>query len=92
MCDTLTNTCDADQTAKNTCATATAAADTKTPKTGAQADAFNAVFGIVTNFAAVAEVNDQGEVVAGAGSDADSTSQDNQTTSDVSNNYHFLCW
>ena len=59
ICDTLTNSCGADAQAKATCASAKAAADTKTAKTGAQADAFNAVFGITTNFAAVATVNDQ---------------------------------
>ena len=72
MCDTLVNSCGADQTAKDTCAKAEAAADTQTAKTGAQADAFNAVFGIVTDFAAVAEVDDQGNVVA-AGSTAAAT-------------------
>ncbi|KAI5122268.1 hypothetical protein M0805_002349 [Coniferiporia weirii] len=72
ICDTLTNTCGADQTAKDTCATATAAADTVTAKTGGQADAFNAVFGITTDFAAIAEVDDQGNVVAGTGSSASS--------------------
>lgn len=75
ICDTLTNTCGADQTAKDTCATATAAADAQTAKTGAQADAFNAAFGITTNFASVAEVDDQGNVVAaGTGSGAAASS------------------
>ncbi|VDC04787.1 unnamed protein product [Peniophora sp. CBMAI 1063] len=64
ICDTLTNSCGADAQAKATCASAKAAADTKTAKTGAQADAFNAVFGITTNFAAVATVNDQGVTVS----------------------------
>ncbi|KAH9850265.1 hypothetical protein C2E23DRAFT_735448 [Lenzites betulinus] len=68
MCDTLTNSCGADATAKATCQTARTAADTKTAKTGAQADAFNAVFGITTDFAAVASVDDQGNVIAGTGS------------------------
>jgi hypothetical protein len=67
ICDTLTNSCDADQTAKNTCAAAKTAADAQPPKTGAQADAFNVAFGIKTNFAAVAEVDDQGDVVSGNG-------------------------
>ncbi|KAI0064766.1 hypothetical protein BV25DRAFT_1913944 [Artomyces pyxidatus] len=70
ICDTLTNSCGADATAKATCATAQKAADGQTPKTGAQADAFNAVFGIKTDFAAITEVNDQGQVVAGTGSDS----------------------
>ena len=77
ICDTLTNTCNADQTAKNTCAQAKAAADTQTAKTGAQADAFNAVFGITTNFAAVAEVDDTGNVVAGTGSTATTAAANN---------------
>jgi uncharacterized protein with GYD domain len=68
ICDTLTNSCGADATAKATCAKAQAAADTVTPKTGGQADAFNAVFGIKTDFTAVAEVDDQGNVVPGTGS------------------------
>jgi len=67
ICDTLTNSCGADQTAKDTCAKAIAAADTVTAKTGGQADAFNAVFGITTNFANVASVDDQGNVVSGTG-------------------------
>ena len=48
MCDQLVNFCGADDLAKQTCATAAAAADTVTAKTGGQADAFNAVFGIST--------------------------------------------
>ena len=48
ICDTLTNTCGADQTAKTTCATATAAAAAQPSGTGAQADAFNNAFGIIT--------------------------------------------
>ncbi|THH33193.1 hypothetical protein EUX98_g980 [Antrodiella citrinella] len=70
ICDTLVNTCGADQTAQNTCATAKAAADQFPPKTGAQADAFNAVFGISTSFAQVAAVDDQGNVIAGSTSGA----------------------
>lgn len=46
ICDQLTNSCKADQAAKDTCAQATAAANSATPAgSGAQADAFNAVFG-----------------------------------------------
>jgi len=48
ICDTLTNSCGADQTAKDTCAAAQAAAQTGTAKTGEQADLFNAQFGITT--------------------------------------------
>lgn len=60
MCDQLVNFCGADAVAKQTCATAKAAADTVTAKTGGQADAFNAVFGITTDFASIAPVSDQG--------------------------------
>ena len=53
-CDTLTNSCGADATAKATCAKAQAAANTGAAKTGAQADLFNAAFGITTTFLQVA--------------------------------------
>lgn len=48
ICDTLTNSCGADATAKATCAKAITAANTGAAKTGVQADLFNAVFGIKT--------------------------------------------
>lgn len=48
ICNTLTNTCGADATAKVTCATASAAADAAAAGTGAQADAFNAAFNVKT--------------------------------------------
>ncbi|KAJ3894713.1 hypothetical protein GG344DRAFT_40404, partial [Lentinula edodes] len=70
ICDQLVNACGADATAQATCASAAAAADTATAKTGAQADKFNAVFGIQTNFAAVPVVSDQG-VTLGVGDAAD---------------------
>ncbi|KAI0342837.1 hypothetical protein BDW22DRAFT_158073 [Trametopsis cervina] len=71
VCDTLTNTCGADATAKATCAKALAAANAVTPaKSGGQADAFNAVFGIKTDFAAVTALDDQGRPIAGTGADA----------------------
>jgi len=60
MCDQLVNSCKADATAQATCKTAQAAADAQLPGTGFQADAFNAVFGIKTNFGAVDVVTDQG--------------------------------
>ncbi|PIL35678.1 hypothetical protein GSI_02408 [Ganoderma sinense ZZ0214-1] len=66
ICDTLTNSCGADATAKATCQRARTAADTGAAKTGVQADLFNAVFGITTNFASVAAVDDQGNVIAGS--------------------------
>ena len=70
ICDQLTNSCKADQTAKDTCAKAAAAADTGAAKTGEQADLFNAVFGITTNFADVVAIDDQGNAIPGTGSQA----------------------
>lgn len=84
ICDTLTNSCGADQTAKNTCATAKTAADAQPAKTGAQADAFNAAFGIQTNFAAVAEVDDQGNVVSGNGTSSGVSNASTPTTTTTS--------
>ena len=79
VCDTLTNSCGADQTAKNTCAKGQAAASAAAKGTGAQADAFNAVFGINTvrgigfgilrklmfsqQFSSVTQIDDQGRIV-----------------------------
>lgn len=63
MCDTLVNSCGADQTARTTCASARAAADGHAIKTGAQADAFNAGFGIKTNFSAITPLDDQGNPI-----------------------------
>ncbi|KAJ7170709.1 hypothetical protein C8R43DRAFT_944580 [Mycena crocata] len=65
MCDTLTNSCGADATAKSTCAQAQAAANAAPPKEGIDADIFNGFFGIKTNFASVAAVDDQGNVITG---------------------------
>ncbi len=48
ICDTLVNSCGADATAKATCADAQTAVNSAPAKTGGQADAFNAVFGITT--------------------------------------------
>ncbi|KAK0469659.1 uncharacterized protein EV420DRAFT_55475 [Desarmillaria tabescens] len=73
ICDTLVNSCGADATAKATCATAENAVNNAPAKTGGQADAFNAVFGITTDFASVAAVDDQGNIVAGTGSSSNST-------------------
>ncbi|KAF7299079.1 hypothetical protein MIND_00856200 [Mycena indigotica] len=66
ICDTLTNSCGADATAKATCAKAQAAADAAPPKTGIDADIFNSFFGISTNFRNIAAIDDQGRVVAGS--------------------------
>lgn len=67
ICNTLTNTCGADAAAKATCAQAQTAAAAATALTGAQADAFNAVFGITTNFAAVPQVSNTGVTLAASG-------------------------
>lgn len=68
ICDTLVNSCGADATAQATCAKAEAAVNNAPAETGGQADDFNAVFGITTNFASVAAVDDQGNVIEGTGS------------------------
>ncbi|KAL0061947.1 hypothetical protein AAF712_011231 [Marasmius tenuissimus] len=77
ICDTLTNKCGADQTAKDTCAQASAAADAAAAKTGAQADAFNAAFGITTNFANVQAIDDQGRPVGAANGNAGNAGANN---------------
>lgn len=82
MCDTLVNSCGADQTARTTCASALAAADKQAPKTGAQADAFNVVFGIKTNFTAITPLDDQGRPFTSSGS---VSSSPNSTASDPAN-------
>jgi len=48
ICDTLTNSCKANQAAKDVCAKARQAAAGAPVSTGTQADAFNGVFGIKT--------------------------------------------
>ena len=63
MCDQLVNTCKADSTALNTCAQAKIAADNAPAKSGKQADAFNAVFGIATDFASVTPLDNQGNPI-----------------------------
>ena len=85
ICDTLTNSCKADQTAKDTCQKARAAASAVTAKTGGQADAFNAVFGISTKFADVPSVDDQGRVVAGTGNANANTNTNTSTGNNASN-------
>ena len=64
----MTNSCEAVATAKATYAKAQAAVSAVTSKTGGQANAFNGVFGISTDFAAITSVDDQGNVIASTGS------------------------
>ena len=79
MCDALTNTCAANQAAKDLCTRAEAAASAAKPLTGAQADglcfltfrfmlltflaAFNDVFGERTNFVSVTPIDNTGKPV-----------------------------
>jgi hypothetical protein len=77
ICDTLVNSCGADQTARSTCASAQAAADKQLAKTGEQADAFNAVFGIKTKFSAITPLDDQGNPITSSGSQANDSSPAN---------------
>lgn len=51
-----------------TCTSAQTAANAAAKGTGAQADAFNAAFGVTTNFASVAVVNNQGQTVSSGSS------------------------
>ena len=78
------NRCGADQTARDTCARAQAAAAAATG--GAQADAFNAVFGINTNFAAVQAFDDQGRPVGGTGAGNANAAADNNNNNAGNNN------
>lgn len=64
ICDTFVNSCKANQAAKDTCTQAKAAAAAAGAKKGAAADAFNAAFGVTTNFAAIQALDDQGRPVA----------------------------
>ncbi|KAJ7168024.1 hypothetical protein C8R46DRAFT_1163247 [Mycena filopes] len=66
ICDTLTNSCGADATAKATCAAAQAAAGAAPAKQGIDADTFNGFFGIATDFRDVEAVDDQGNAIAGS--------------------------
>ena len=66
MCDQLVNACKADSTAMSTCARAKNAANGAPPKTGKQADAFNAVFGKITKFSSVTPLDDHGNSVGGS--------------------------
>jgi len=66
ICDTLTNKCGADATAKATCKSAQDAANAAPPKTGIDADIFNGFFGIATNFRNVEAIDDQGNAIAGS--------------------------
>lgn len=86
ICDTLTNSCAADATAKATCASAITASKAATKGSGGQADAFNAVFGINTNFNAVAAVDNQGRVVGAAAADAPQPTADQPAQNNASNN------
>jgi len=74
ICGQLKNNCKANAAAISLCSTASAAADKAAKGTGAQADAFNNIFGIETKFSQVTEVNNQGKAVAGTGSSSSSAS------------------
>ncbi|KAG8691408.1 hypothetical protein FRC11_004274 [Ceratobasidium sp. 423] len=64
VCDTFVNSCKANQAAVDACKQAKDAAAAAGAKKGAAADAFNAVFGVKTNFAAIQALDDQGRPVA----------------------------
>ena len=87
MCDQLVNTCKADSTAMSTCARAKNAANGAPPKTGKQADAFNAVFGKTTNFSKVTPLNDQGNSVGGSNSGNNMNNGNDKTTNGKIGNF-----
>ncbi|CAE6442601.1 unnamed protein product, partial [Rhizoctonia solani] len=64
ICDTFVNSCKANQAAVDACKQAKDAAAAAGAKKGAAADAFNAVFGVKTDFAAIQALDDQGRAVA----------------------------
>jgi len=74
ICNALVNTCNADATAQATCAKAQAAAAAETPEEGIDADAFNEVFGIQTNFKDVVALNSNGDPINGSTTNETSTS------------------
>ncbi|KAF7374870.1 hypothetical protein MSAN_00373100 [Mycena sanguinolenta] len=74
ICDALINTCGADSIARATCAQAQAAAAAEIPQQGIDADAFNAVFGIQTNFKDVEALDDNGNPISTNSSATASTS------------------
>ena len=87
MCDQLVNTCKADNTALHTCANAITAASDATPvKTGVQADAFNAVFGITTKFADDPVFDNQGHLVSGSGDNGNNNGNNSTGTNNGGNN------
>ncbi|KDQ24717.1 hypothetical protein PLEOSDRAFT_1047638 [Pleurotus ostreatus PC15] len=84
LCNQLINTCGANQVAFATCAAARAAASAAPSRTGAQADAFNAVFGISTNFVLIQALDTQGQPL-GSGNTLTSTGRTNNNGSGNNN-------
>ncbi|KAL9714092.1 hypothetical protein Ac2012v2_002400 [Leucoagaricus gongylophorus] len=81
ICNQLRTSCNANQTAQNLCTQASAAtANASPPNSGAQADAFNAVFALQTSFVNVQPLDDHGEPVGTTGNGGgNSTSQEDLT-------------
>ncbi|KAF4596583.1 hypothetical protein EYR38_007970 [Pleurotus pulmonarius] len=85
LCNQLINACGADQVAFATCAAARAAASAAPSRTGAQADAFNAVFGLSTNFVLVQALDTQGQPL-GSGNTPTTTERTNNNGGGNNNN------
>ncbi|KAF9038115.1 hypothetical protein BJ165DRAFT_422639 [Panaeolus papilionaceus] len=88
MCDRVGDSCRADATAIATCDRAKAAAASSPNGTGAAADAFNAVFGITTNFASVQALDNQGRPITDTGSEpppSNNNGNNNGSNRNVSN-------
>jgi len=74
ICDALSSSCGADETAQTTCAQAQSAADAATPQEGIDADIFNGFFGIVTDFAATPAHDGTGNIITSSTTTSTSTS------------------
>ncbi|KAI5118476.1 hypothetical protein M0805_003737 [Coniferiporia weirii] len=86
ICQQLQSKCKANAAALSDCQAGTTAANAAAKGTGAQADAFNAAFGIKTNFANVAVVNNQGKTVSGSSTTAASASATKASSSSALTN------
>ncbi|KAJ6576469.1 hypothetical protein DFH09DRAFT_1276482 [Mycena vulgaris] len=80
ICNALLTSCNADATAQGTCARAQAAAAAAAPREGIDADAFNAVFGIQTNFKSVNAISTAGVPITGSTGNTTSSAVPSATT------------
>ena len=86
MCDQLASLCNADATARTTCANARASASSDTPKAGFKADIFNPGFNIITNFAEDPVFDVGATFVFGNGTNADGDDENTNGGDNTSDN------